>query len=70
MNERRDDASERPPRSWGSLCEECVQVRVIRSAKGSVFLMCRIGVDDPSWPKYPPQPVRSCPKFERDAAAR
>jgi len=40
-------------------------VRAIRSGKGSTFLMCQLGVDDPRWPKYPPQPVVSCPRFER-----
>lgn len=58
-------ADARPPRRWGSRCEECLHVRAIHSGKGSTFLMCRLGVDDPDWPKYPPQPVVSCPRFER-----
>jgi hypothetical protein len=57
----------RPPRRWGSLCEDCCHVREVRSAKGSSFLMCRAAPDDVRWPKYPPQPVVSCRLFERYA---
>ncbi|HEX4493787.1 MAG TPA: hypothetical protein VH914_21480 [Acidimicrobiia bacterium] len=42
-----------------SLCHRCAHLRVVDSAKGSTFLMCR----EPSLRKYAPQPVRSCPKF-------
>ncbi len=55
---------DRPPRRFGSRCEDCAHVRAIRSGKGSVFLLCRQGVDDPAWPKYPPQPVIHCARFE------
>ncbi len=46
-----------------SLCVRCEQRRIIRSGKGSVFLLCQFGIVDPRWPKYPPQPVQRCPKF-------
>jgi hypothetical protein len=42
-----------------SLCHRCEHLRVVESAKGSTFLMCR----EPTLPKYPPQPVSSCPRF-------
>lgn len=42
-----------------SLCHRCVHLRLVTSGKGSTFLMCQ----EPSLPKYPPQPVRACPKF-------
>jgi hypothetical protein len=42
-----------------SLCHRCVHLRVVRSGRGSVFLMCQ----EPSLPKYAPQPVRACPGF-------
>ena len=64
---RPGEGSGRPPRRWGSLCEECERVRVVRSGKGSTFLYCRAAEDDPSWPRYPQQPVVSCPKFQRYA---
>ena len=42
-----------------SLCHRCVHLRVIESGKGSVFLMCQ----EPSLPKYGPQPVQICRGF-------
>ncbi len=49
-----------------SLCSRCVQRKIIRSGKGSVFLLCQLGVSNPKWPKYPPQPVQRCPNFRAD----
>ena len=43
------------------LCPSCAHVRTIRSAKGSVFLMCERARHDARFTKYPPQPVRRCP---------
>ena len=48
-----------PPPFPESLCHRCVHLRVIESGKGSVFLMCQ----EPSLPKYGPQPVRTCRGF-------
>jgi hypothetical protein len=42
-----------------SLCHRCVHLRLIRSGRGSVFLMCQ----EPSLPKYTAQPVRACRGF-------
>ncbi len=42
-----------------SLCHRCAQLRLIRSGKGSTFLMCQ----DPALPKYPRQPVVACARF-------
>ena len=42
-----------------SLCHRCSHLRIVESAKGSTFLMCQ----EPSLPKYGPQPVRACPRF-------
>ncbi len=42
-----------------SLCHRCVHLRLVRSGKGSVFLLCQ----QPTVGKYPPQPVRACPGF-------
>lgn len=44
-----------------SICHRCIHLRVVESAKGSTFLMCQ----EPSLPKYGPQPVRACPRFFR-----
>jgi hypothetical protein len=48
-----------PPPFPDSLCHRCRHLRVIRSARGSSFLMCQ----EPSLPKYTAQPVRGCPRF-------
>jgi hypothetical protein len=42
-----------------SLCRRCVHLRLVQSGKGSTFLMCQ----QPQLPKYPRQPVVSCPGF-------
>ena len=42
-----------------SLCHGCVHLRVVRSGRGSTFLMCQ----EPSLPKYAAQPVRACRGF-------
>ena len=50
---------DRPPPFADSLCHRCRYLRLIESGKGSTFLMCR----EPTLPKYPPQPVRTCRGF-------
>ena len=57
------DVTALPPVLLQSLCVRCDQRRIIRSGKGSVFLLCQVGTTDPRWPKYPPQPIQRCPKF-------
>ena len=55
-----------------SLCVRCEHVRLVTSAKGSVFLLCRASAANAAVPKYPPQPVARCPAFEtkRDIEAQ
>lgn len=50
--------------SFTSLCESCIFVKVIRSASGSRFLMCRKSKEDPRFSKYAPQPVLRCPGYQ------
>jgi hypothetical protein len=57
-----------PPARFG-LCDRCAHQKLVRSGRGSVFSMCRIGLADPDWPKYPPMPVTGCPRFEPAAPA-
>ena len=45
------------------LCPRCANVQLIRSAKGSTFLLCRLSASDPRFPRYPPQPVAACGGF-------
>jgi len=42
-----------------TLCHRCVHLRLVRSGRGSTFLMCQ----EPSLPKYTSQPVRVCRGF-------
>ena len=43
-----------------SLCETCASMREIITPKGSRFLLCQLLQTDPTYPKYPPQPVMQC----------
>ena len=58
------------PAHVGSLCVGCAHRQTIVSGRGSVFLLCRLGTTDAAWPKYPPQPVRRCERFEPADAAK
>ena len=42
------------------LCASCQWGRIVRTARGSSFLRCGRSDKDPSFPRYPPLPVRSC----------
>lgn len=59
-----DDERQRAlARRFGGLCPDCASLKVIESATGSVFLLCRLAKTDPRYSKYPPQPVRACEGF-------
>ncbi|QDV32183.1 hypothetical protein [Tautonia plasticadhaerens] len=47
-----------------SLCPCCAWKRDVVTGRGSRFLLCRRSSTDRDFPKYPMQPVRSCPGFE------
>ena len=38
----------------------CRHARLITSARGSVFSLCRLSAVDPSFPRYPALPVLRC----------
>jgi hypothetical protein len=46
-----------------NLCERCARMREIISGKGSRFLLCEHSRTDPTFPKYPRQPVLRCEAF-------
>lgn len=52
-----------PPVDPG-LCRRCEHARPVTSSRGSTFWRCGVHDHDPSWPKYPPLPVRRCPRFQ------
>ncbi|HEX5924182.1 MAG TPA: hypothetical protein VFY45_10145 [Baekduia sp.] len=53
------------------LCDRCAHQKLIKSGRGSAFSMCRLGLKDPDWPKYPRMPVLQCPRYHQaDSAVR
>jgi hypothetical protein len=46
------------------LCDNCAHRKEIRSDRGSLFILCRRGLTDNAWPKYPRLPVLRCNGFE------
>ena len=48
------------------LCVSCVHARRVVSGRGSLFWLCRRSETDPTYPRYPALPVRSCPGYEPD----
>jgi hypothetical protein len=59
-----------PPALHAGLCDDCRHQRVITSAKGSAFSMCKKHDEDPRYRKYPPLPVLRCQGYvRRDADA-
>lgn len=51
------------------LCGRCLHARTIRSARGSVFLLCERSRVDEAFVRYPALPVRDCRGFERPPAS-
>lgn len=56
-------ASETPLPRYGGLCMTCRHAAAVPSSRGSVFLQCRLALDDPAFRRYPPQPVLWCAGF-------
>ncbi|MEW4566838.1 hypothetical protein AB1L88_03135 [Tautonia sp. JC769] len=55
--------NDRPPQTAASLCRSCASKRDVVTGKGSRFLLCERSRTDPGYPKYPMQPVVSCPGY-------
>jgi hypothetical protein len=47
------------------LCASCAHEEIVRSARGSEFILCRLSRTDPRFPRYPPLPVVACPGYVR-----
>jgi len=50
--------------SRAGLCASCRHGRVIESDRGSRFWLCERSRTDPSFPRFPPLPVRTCRGYE------
>jgi len=45
----------------GGICGDCAHARLIRSSRGSLFLLCR----HEAMPRYPRQPVVECIAYKQ-----
>ncbi len=55
------EATDGAPGLPGGLCVTCAHVRVVRSGRGSIFLMCQRGLRrEAGFAKYPRLPVLRC----------
>lgn len=52
------------PVPGAGLCARCAHARVVRSGRGSEFVMCGRAAKEPGFPKYPRLPVVACRGFE------
>ncbi len=50
----------KPERSRIGLCADCEHMTKIVAARGRTFYMCRRGLTEPEFPKYPRLPVLVC----------
>jgi hypothetical protein len=53
------------PKVPAGLCAVCANAVPVTSARGSVFILCRLASSDPRYPKYPALPVTACEGFEQ-----
>jgi hypothetical protein len=47
------------------LCADCLHVRRVESARGSLFYRCERSASDPKFPRYPRLPVIDCEGYEQ-----
>jgi hypothetical protein len=47
------------------LCATCVNMKIIRSDRGSVFYQCLLSNKNPEFAKYPRLPVLRCAGWKR-----
>ncbi len=53
-----------------SLCEACAWMKEVVTPKGARFLLCQLSQKQPTFPKYPPQPVVRCEGYQRKEQTR
>jgi hypothetical protein len=46
------------------LCATCRHARVVQSARGSTFYLCRLAEVDPRFVRYPQLPMLKCAGYE------
>jgi hypothetical protein len=55
---------QQPMNADAGLCQDCAFSRVVESARGSRFYLCRRSETDGRYRKYPPLPVLRCDGYE------
>jgi hypothetical protein len=65
MGEIMDDRPDRGQEVPAGLCATCRHAAVIASDRGSRFVRCGRSQTDPSFPRYPQLPVRTCRGYDR-----
>jgi hypothetical protein len=56
----------RRPSTDAGLCSSCAHAKVVESARGSLFLLCRLSLVDTTFRRYPPLPVLACAGYRRE----
>ena len=51
------------------LCRRCAHARIVASARGSTFFLCRLSETDARFPKYPQLPVMKCSGYVMESGA-
>jgi hypothetical protein len=69
MKSDRPSDEQAPPISAG-LCDRCVHMQQVTSARGSRFYLCRLSFVDARFPRYPRIPVVACEGFTPADEAR
>jgi hypothetical protein len=46
------------------LCASCSHVQMVKTSKGSTFVLCRLSESDPGFRKYPVLPVVQCGGYQ------
>lgn len=52
------------------LCATCQHKQVIKSARGSFFIMCGLSKTDDRFDKYPPLPVLRCTGYTKQSSEK
>lgn len=54
----------KPQGPEAGLCPNCIHVRIVKSARESVFFLCNLSKTNPAFEKYPRFPVLRCWGYE------
>lgn len=61
-----DESNPAPYQPDPGLCKDCQHARQMKSDRGSIFLMCKLSLEDSRFAKYPRLPVLKCGGYRRE----